>query len=101
VWIVNSDGGTVSRLSDGDGHSLGPPVEVGGAPISVVVAGDDAWVVQQDARAITRIDARTGAVVERSIDLHERPRDAASSSDSIWVVGIDPSSAALVRKPGA
>jgi DNA-binding beta-propeller fold protein YncE len=101
AWIANSDDGTISRLGADDGHTIGPAVDVGGAPISIVVANDDASVVQQDARAISRLDARTGAVVERGVDLRMRPRDAASSNAGTWVVGIDPSAAVLVRPPGA
>jgi surface antigen/streptogramin lyase len=86
VWLADSRGGTVTRVSPPTGRVFGHPIAVGVQPVAIVVEPDVAWVEGADGR-LARIDANTDRLVGTPIPtgLPHRAGPIAVGDGSVWI----------------
>jgi DNA-binding beta-propeller fold protein YncE len=90
-----ADGARVVAVGDRDGalaafdararRSLGVPVEVGGAPVDVALAGDTAWVADAAGGRIVSVDLRARRVTG-AVAVGRRPVALAVAGEDVYVV---------------
>ena len=66
-------------------HHNGSPVQIGGAPVDVALAGDTAWVADAAGGRIVAVDSPPGAI-GRTIDVGRRPVAIAAAGEDVYVV---------------
>ncbi len=86
VWIAHASG-LVTRL-DGEGAPLGPPTDLGGALVDVVVDGDRAWVGDIASGTVVDVDASTGEPGE-AIEVPAGVVRLALDGDRLWVTNLE------------
>ena len=84
VWVVESGGPSVSRISTDTNFVEGDPIGVGNGPAGVAVGEGDVWVTNRFDGTISRIDQRSGEVGE-PIPVGLDPRGITIGFDSVWV----------------
>jgi YVTN family beta-propeller protein len=89
VWVVNQEGGTVSRI-DPASNRVVATVPVGDVADDVVVGRDAVWVggwSRARGDAVTRIDPRTNRVVA-TVPVVSEPHGLAVTDDAVWATGL-------------
>ena len=85
IWVVESGGPTVSRISPDTNQVVGDPIGVGNGPADIAVGEGAVWVTNRFDGTVSRIDPDRGEVVkEFSVGLD--PSGIAVGFDSVWVV---------------
>ena len=84
VWVVESGGPSVSRISPATNSVVGDPIAVGNGPAEVAVGEGSVWVTNRFDGTISRIDPDPGGAVER-IPVGLDPRGIAVGFGSAWV----------------
>ena len=84
VWVVNSGGQSVSRISPDTNEVVGEPIEVGNGPTDIAAGEDAVWVTNRFDGTISRIDPDTNEVV-KAIPVGLDPRGIAIGFGSVWV----------------
>jgi YVTN family beta-propeller protein len=84
VWVANSDGDSVSRISASTGR-IEDTINVGDNPRDIAFADGFVWVVNTDDGTVTRINARTGSVTGKQIKVGRKPASIEAGAGSVWV----------------
>ena len=106
VWVVNSGGASVTRISIEASKVVGQPIKVGARPGAIAAGPSGVWVANTGSDTIQRIDPDTGAV-SKPIDVGSGPDGIAVDADSVWVANgqdgtvwqIDPDDPAAEGRP--
>jgi len=104
VWVVDSGGPTVSRISPDTNEVVGEPIGVGNGATGVAVGEGSVWVTNRFDGTVSRIDPNPGGEVE-TISVGLDPRGIAVGFGSVWVglagsnevVQIDPQTNAVTQ----
>ena len=65
--------------------ATGSPVQIGGAPVDVALAGDTAWVADAAGGRIVAVDLAAGTI-ERTIGVGRRPVAIAAAGEDVYVL---------------
>ena len=84
MWVVESGGPSVSRISADTHFVEGDPIEVGNGPAGVAVGEGAVWVTNRFDGTISRIDQHSGEV-GKPIPVGLDPRGIATGFGSVWV----------------
>ena len=64
IWVVESGGPTVSRISPDTDQVVGDPIGVGNGPAGIAVGEGAVWVTNRFDGTVSRIDPDRGEVVK-------------------------------------
>ena len=84
VWVVNSGGPSVSRISPDTNEVVGEPIEVGNGPADIAAGEGAVWVINRFDGTVARIDPDTNEVV-KDIPVGLEARGIAIGFGSVWV----------------
>jgi peptide/nickel transport system substrate-binding protein len=84
VWVVESGGPSVSRISPDTNAVVGDAIGVGNGPASIAVGEGAVWVTNRFDGTISRIDPNRGKVV-KNIPVGLDPRGITTGFGSVWV----------------
>ena len=82
VWVADTAGGAIVRLSE-DGEESGRPIEVEGGPAFLADTEDSVWVASGTG-AITRVDSATGKATPFA-EADPQPGGIAADDSFVWV----------------
>jgi DNA-binding beta-propeller fold protein YncE len=86
LWATNAEAGTVRRL-DPDSLLTGAPIQVGGGPAGITVAGGFVWVASSRSGRVSRIDPYLDQVSPIEVGGHPGGIDAGTSA--VWVANAE------------
>ncbi len=85
VVAVDDRSGILTTFDARARAATGSPVQIGGAPVDVALAGDTAWVADAAGGRIVAVDLAAGAI-ERTVDVGRRPVAIAAAGEDVYVV---------------
>ena len=84
VVAVDDRGGTLTAFDARTRAAAGSPVQLGGAPVDVALAGDTAWVADAAGGRIVAVDLAAGTIA-RTVAVGRRPVAIAAAGDDVYV----------------
>jgi serine/threonine-protein kinase len=107
VWVVNSEGDTLTRIDARKNRSVGDRVRVGRNPDSVAAADGILWVTNTDSGTVTRLEAAdlgsSGAQASavRTVDVGNGPEGIALGDRVVWVANGDSDTVSRINRGSA
>jgi YVTN family beta-propeller protein len=84
VWVVNSQGRSVSRVSADTNRETNRVPNVGNQPVAIAAGFGSLWVANKADGTVTRIDAASGRILA-TIEVGSGPDGVAAGAGAVWV----------------
>ena len=86
VWVANSSGGTVSKVSP-TSVTVMQTIRVGGDPLTLGVAGDDVYIGDGTAQTVRTVWPTPGS---KALNIATDPRQLLPVASGVWVAASNP-----------
>ena len=83
LWVLDEEGGTLTRLAARDGARTKFPLDTAGTLSSLGVGGGYVWITDDTGGVVWRVPTDLSSV--RSIAVGARPDDVVYASGNVWV----------------
>ena len=97
VWVSNSRGNTLTRISTEDNQQIGDAITVGTNPDEVKAEGGVAWVSNTDSGTVTKVEAGD----QTTVKVGAGPEGLSLGKQLVWVANGDSDSVSRIDRAGA